>query len=102
MVANLFPDRDDGGVEDLREPDESDERMVRKMIVQKGVIDSWSPIIAIYGRAKQMLLINQAYCKTMNTDMEELDELIAKWRFQELFDSRDHEKLNGLIAKLSE
>jgi len=55
-----------------------DTDIFKKLGVNKNVINDWAPIIAIYGRSKQILLANPAYTLAMHTDLDELEDLICK------------------------
>lgn len=57
----------------MLEPD-----IFKRLGVKKNVINDWAPIIAIYGRTKEILLANSAYTLAMHTDLDELEDLISR------------------------
>lgn len=71
-------------------------------IIDGTEIQTWSPIIALYSKAKDILLINEAYYRSMGTTPLELGTLIREGRMAELFESKDTEKLEKLTLLLSQ
>lgn len=63
---------------------------------------TWSPIIALYGKSKSILLLNQAYYQAMGTNQEEFTILLQEGRIQELFkrtNTKQYQRLTTLLSQ---
>ncbi|MFA6090724.1 MAG: hypothetical protein WC774_03035, partial [Candidatus Gracilibacteria bacterium] len=64
--------------------------------------DSWSPIIALYGKAKSPLLLNKHYYQIMGTDPDDFSILMTEGRMKELVASFDEKQLHRLTTLLAQ
>ena len=70
--------------------------------IDESQIQTWAPIIALYSKAKDILLINEAYYRAMGTTPEEFGILVREGRTAELFKKEDAQKLKELTFLLSQ
>lgn len=71
-------------------------------LIDESQIQTWSPIIALYSKAKDILLINEAYYRAMGTTSEEFEVLLREGRTAELLKKEDAQKLQELTFILSQ
>ncbi|OIO78079.1 hypothetical protein AUJ87_00355 [Candidatus Gracilibacteria bacterium CG1_02_38_174] len=70
--------------------------------IDESRIQTWAPIIALYSKAKDILLINEAYYQAMGTTPAEFAILVREGRTAELLKKEDLPKLQELTFILSQ
>lgn len=70
--------------------------------VEQMDVTTWSPIIAIYRRAREILLVNEAYYQGMGTNERELQKLLEAGKTGDLFQADNAKHMQELVWKLAQ